>query len=338
MALFLGIDGGGSRTQACLGDERGRILAKAEAGPSNPTKVGMEGAKKEILRAVRAVLRKGSRRAARHHSELARQGEGRRRHEPLLLAVCAGVAGVDRAALSRPLLAWLRKAIPARHHLLVVDAAIGLHAALGTGVGMVVESGTGSIAFARDQRGKILRTGGWGSTFDDPGSGYDMGRKAIGAALRDFDGRGEHTVLTSRVCQALKLSHITGIPVRQFEPRDLAALVPMISEAARQGDRVARRLCEKAACELAQMALALGRHLGRRGVVPVVCFGGVFRSSPTVRRDFARYVHQHMPHARVRLLDREPVEGALAMARELVSGSSTPRRGEVNSPLHELGR
>ena len=218
--------------------------------------------------------------------------------------------------MSRPLLAWLRKAIPARRHLLVVDAAIGLHAALGTGVGMVVESGTGSIAYARDHRGKILRAGGWGATFDDPGSGFDLGRQAVGAALRDFDGRGEHTVLTSRVCRALKLSHITEIPLRKLEPRDLAALVPMISEAARQGDRVARRLCAQAACELARMALALGRHLGRRGTVPVFCFGGVFRSSSTVRRYFTRYLHQRMPRARVRLLRHEPVEGALAMARE----------------------
>jgi N-acetylglucosamine kinase-like BadF-type ATPase len=326
MAIFLGIDGGGSSTQACLGDERGRILAKAEAGPSNPTKVGMEGAKKEILRAARAVLQKVSKPATRRESPRAREGEDGRGHKPLLLAVCAGVAGVDRAALSRPLLAWLRKAIPARHHLLVADAAIGLHAALGTGVGMVVESGTGSIAFARDHRGKILRTGGWGSTYDDPGSGYDLGRRAIGAALRDFDGRGEHTVLTSRVCRALKLSHITEIPLRNFEPRDLAALVPMISEAARQGDRVARRLCAEAAWELAQMALALGRRLGRRGTVPVVCFGGVFRTSPTVRRYFTRYVHQRMPRARVRLLERQPVEGALDMARELAQCGFPPLR------------
>jgi hypothetical protein len=54
-------------------------------------------------------------------------------------------------------------------------------------------------------------------------------------------------------------------------------------------------------------------------MVPVVCAGGVFRSSPTLRRSFARYVHQRMPSARVRLLQREPVEGALAMARKLAT-------------------
>jgi N-acetylglucosamine kinase-like BadF-type ATPase len=99
----------------------------------------------------------------------------------------------------------------------------------------------------------------------------------------------------------------------------VAALFPLVSEAARQGDRVARRLCAQAAYDLAQLALALSRRLGRHGMVPVVCAGGVFSSSPALRRSFARYVHQHMPSARVRLLQREPVEGALAMARELGS-------------------
>jgi len=319
MALFLGIDGGGSRTQACLGDERGRILAKAEAGPSNPVKVGNEASRKELLRAARKVLRKGATQAVRHQPAAAGGGRGRRRQGPLLVAVCAGVAGVDRPAVSRPLLAWLRKAIPARHYLVTTDAAVALHAALGTTLGMIVVSGTGSIAYARNRRGQTLRAGGWGAAFDDLGSGYDVGRKAIMAALRDFDGRGEPTALTSRICQALKLPDITQIVLKKLDPQQVAALFPLVSEAARQGDRVARRLCAQAAYDLAQLALALSRRLGRHGMVPVVCAGGVFSSSPALRRSFARYVHQHMPSARVRLLQREPVEGALAMARELGS-------------------
>jgi len=229
------------------------------------------------------------------------------------------VAGVDRPAVSRPLLAWLRKAIPARHHLLATDAAIALHAALGTAAGMIVVSGTGSIAYARNRRGQTLRAGGWGASFDDLGSGYDLGRKAIMAALRDFDGRGERTLLTQRICRALQLTDITQIAPKNLDPQQVAALFPLVLEAARQGDRVARRLLAEAACDLAQLALALARRLGRCRMVPVVCAGGVFRSSPTLRRSFARCVHQRMPSARVRLLQREPVEGALAMARKLAT-------------------
>jgi N-acetylglucosamine kinase-like BadF-type ATPase len=319
MGLFLGIDGGGSRTQAYLGDERGRILAKAVAGPSNPMKVGIEEAKKELLRAARAVLRSATTAAMRDELPVVGAARGRHHHKPLLVAVCAGVAGVDRPAVSRPLLAWLRKAIPAGHHLLTTDMAIALHAAVGTAAGMIVEAGTGSFAYARDHRGRTLRAGGWGTLFDDLGSGYDVGRKAIMAALRDFDGRGERTLLTRRICRALQLTDITQIVQKNLDPKQIAALFPLVLEAARQGDRVAQQLLAEAACDLAQLALALGRRLGNRRVVPVVCAGGVFRSSPTLRRRFARHVHQRMPSARVRLLQREPVEAALAMARELAT-------------------
>jgi N-acetylglucosamine kinase-like BadF-type ATPase len=207
--------------------------------------------------------------------------------------------------------------------------AIALHAALGSAAGMIVESGTGSFAYARNRRGETLRAGGWGAAFDDPGSGYDLGRKAVMAALRDFDGRGKRTLLTQRICRALRLTDITQIVLKNLDPQQIAALFPLVLEAARQGDRVARRLLAEAACDLAQLALALARRLGLRRMVPVVCAGGVFRSSPTLRRSFARYVHQRMPYARVRLLQREPVEAALAMARESWVDNSPPFSGAL---------
>ena len=314
MTLFLGIDGGGTRTQAWLGDERGRVLARATAGPSNPTKVGLEAAKQELLRAAERALRKFSPAPGLGAAQTA--GVPRGRHPaPLLEAVCAGVAGVDRRVVSRPLSAWLRRALPARHHLLVTDAALVLQTALGDGPGMIVIGGTGSIAFARNGRGETLRAGGWGAAFDDAGSGYDVGRWAIQAALCDFDGRGQPTVLTARISKALRLANISQIASKKFEIKRVAALSTLVSEAVREGDRVARRLSAQAGADLAQVALALARRLGRQAALPIVCHGGVFRSNPTLRRSFAREVHRRLPSARVRLLLRPTVEGALALAR-----------------------
>ncbi len=227
------------------------------------------------------------------------------------------MAGVDRPSVGRPLLAWLRKAVPARHHLLVTDAEIALHAAVGTAAGMVVVAGTGSIAYARDSRGQTLRAGGWGASFDDLGSAYDLGRKAVMAALRDRDGRGEHTVLTQKICRAFHITDITQIVAKNLDPQQVAALFLLVCDADREGDRVARRLCREGARDLGQLALALARRMGLRRTIPVVCAGGVFRSSPTIRRTFARYVREAMPSAQVRLLQCEPAKGALSMAREL---------------------
>lgn len=149
MGCFLGIDGGGTRTAAWLADGEGKFLARAESGPSNPHKVGLGAAQREILKAFRTCLREAGFPVA----------AARAVRPPVLRAVCAGVSGIDRRALHRPLLAWMRRHLPARHYLLTSDAAIALAAAVRDAPGIIVIAGTGSIAFARDDQGKLLRAG-----------------------------------------------------------------------------------------------------------------------------------------------------------------------------------
>lgn len=302
MPYFLGMEGGGTCTTAWLADGRGRVLARTFSGPSNPLKVGIEVAQREILRAARRAIHQAGLRRSR------------------LEAVCLGMAGVDRPPVHRRLLAWLRRSIPARAHFLTSDAAVALQAALGNSPGIVVISGTGSIAYGRDERGRVLRSGGWGVPFDDLGSGYDLGRKAIAAALQALDGRGLRTILARKICRALGLRDITQVVLRALTPTEVAGLFPLVLEAARQGDRVARELLEKAGSDLAALAVALVKRFGwQRRVVPVICAGGVMRSSPPVRRSFARQLRQSAPRTRVLLLRRPAVEGALALACALAS-------------------
>ena len=204
--------------------------------------MGFRVAEREILKAFRACLREAGFPPA----------AARASRPPVVRAVCAGIAGVDRRAVHRPLLAWMRRHIPARRHLLTSDAAIALAAAVRNAPGIIVIAGTGSIAFARDDQGKLLRAGGWGIPFDDRGSGYDLGRKAVAAALEAFDGRGPHTILMDRICQHLDLGDITEIVSEQLEQQQVAALFPLVMEAAREGDLVARHLCDEAARDLAR--------------------------------------------------------------------------------------
>lgn len=317
MRYFLGIDGGGTRSTAWLAEESGRILARSVIGPTNPLKVGFAAAERELLRAARTVLRRAGLKPSA-------PGVSGRRPLPMLDAVCVGLAGVDRPQVHRRLFAWLRRAIPARFHLLTSDAAIALRAAIGDSPGVIVISGTGSIAYGRDDRGRVLRSGGWGVPFDDAGSGYDLGHKAIVAALRDYDGRGVYTQLSTKVCQALKLPDITQVVLKPLSPREIAALFPLVLEGARRRDFVAKQLCEEAGRDLADLAVALLKRLGwLRRVVPVVCAGGVFRASTRIRRSFSRQLRHHAPAARVLLLRHPPVEGALALARDLTNPTKT---------------
>jgi N-acetylglucosamine kinase-like BadF-type ATPase len=270
--------------------------------------VGLRAAEGEILKAFRACLRDAGFPPAAVRTS----------RPPVAHAVCAGIAGTDRQAMYRPLLAWMRRHIPARHYLLTSDAAIALAAAMRHASGIIVIAGTGSIAYARDDQGEVLRAGGWGIPFDDRGSGYDLGRKAVAAALEAFDGRGPHTLLMERICQHLRLGDITQVVSQHLEPQQVAALFPLVIESAREGDLVSSHLCDDAARDLAGLAVALLKRAGwTRRTTSVITTGGVFQSSILIRRAFARHLRRFAPQARVEMLARPPVEGALWLARTL---------------------
>ncbi len=300
MQYFLGIDGGGTGTTACVAARRGGILARFRAGPSNPVKLGPSVAIQHLLQAARGAIRQAG---------LQREKLG---------GLCAGVAGADQPEYHRKLLAAFRNSIPAHYYLLTTDGVIALEAALRGAPGVVVISGTGSIAYGRDGRGRTLRCGGWGSAFDDEGSGYDLGRKAIASALQSFDGRSPHTRLSMAICRSLELSRITDVAGIALPPHEIAALFPLIKQTARAGDRVARRLLEQAGSDLAELAWTLLKRIGgAKRDFSVVCAGGIFKASPRVRRSFSSHLHGVAPQARVELLRREAVRGALALARSL---------------------
>lgn len=337
MSHILGVDGGGTRTTAWLADGRGKIIARAVAGPSNPLKVGFEASQREILRAAKLAMRKAGlpqfvtalgacpafggeprKQKAVAQRPVKTAVADRRYSQFVLEAVVVGLAGVDRPPVYRKLFNWLRKAIPARHHLLTSDAAIAMRAAISDAPGIVVISGTGSIAYGQDGRGHVLRSGGWGALFDDAGSGYDLGRKAIIAALHDFDGRGPFTQLAARLRRALHIPDMTRVVLLPLTPQKIAGLFPLVLESARRRDFVAQKLCEEAGGDLADLAVALLKRLGwLRRAVPVVCAGGVFRASPRIRRSFAFHLHRRAPNARILLHRQPPVLGALALARDL---------------------
>jgi N-acetylglucosamine kinase-like BadF-type ATPase len=210
----------------------------------------------------------------------------------------------------------MRKNIQARRYLLTSDAAIALSAAFGDSPGVIVISGTGSIAYGRDAQGLVWRVGGWGIPYDDCGSGYEIGREAVAAALRAFDGRGTRTQLSALICRNLNLKSIDEIVSRQLVQQEIAALFPLVVKAASAGDRAARDICNFAAQDLAALAIPLLKKMASKNEnARMVVTGGVFESSLMICNAFKRSLRSHFPSVRVELLNRAPVEGALWLAR-----------------------
>ncbi len=152
------------------------------------------------------------------------------------------------------------------------DAEATMLGATGGKPGALLISGTGSIAYAHDGVGKIVRSGGWGHRAGDEGSGYWIGREVLRAIFRMEDGRGSLTSLKEEVLKELELDSVQELAGWLFGPKSsvdtVAKLSPVFNLCAQKGDQVALRIREQAANEL---ALLVGSVLQKCGLGEVAC-------------------------------------------------------------------
>jgi glucosamine kinase len=201
-------------------------------------------------------------------------------------ALVVGAAGAGREQEREELAAALRSEGIARRVSVTTDVEIALVAAFGDGAGIVVSAGTGSIAVARDRRGALHRLGGYGWQMGDEGSGYAIGRAALGAASRARDGRSPGTALERRVLEAARCADFDALVrwAAVATPGEVASLAPHVLEVAAAGDPVAQGIADYAARELSLLALLLAERLEGEGPVPVALTGGLLETIPTLRR------------------------------------------------------
>jgi len=298
-AVFLGADAGGSHSTVVVGT-RSDVLGRAD-GPGAAMRPS--GAAKSA-----AVLAETARRAA------AAAGL----HLPVERAV-VGAAGAGRAQEQRELEAALLEAGVAREVRVLADGEVALATAFGTGPGILVNAGTGSIAYARDPAGAVHRAGGYGWQLGDEGGGYWLGRRALDVAARAQDGRGEGSTLLARLLRALGLQHFDDLVrwTATATPTQMAALAPHVLNAAREGEGVARQAVDDAARELVDLAAALARHFPGTEPVPVALAGGLLLPQSPLTAAFRERLGTALKRARL-VPDRiDSALGALRLAAEL---------------------
>jgi N-acetylmuramic acid 6-phosphate etherase len=256
-AVFLGADAGGSHSTVVIGQPT-RVLGRAD-GPGAAMRPGN-------ATASAAVLADTARRAAAQAGvEL-----------PVECAV-VGAAGAGREQEQTELAAALLAVGVARRVRVLADGAVALSTAFHGGPGILVNAGTGSIAFARDPAGELHRAGGYGWQLGDEGGGYWLGRRALDVAARAQDGRGEGSTLLARLLGALGLQHFDDLVrwTATATPAQVAALAPHVLNAAREGEVVARRAVDDAAGELLELVATLVRFFPGTGPVAVAVTGGL---------------------------------------------------------------
>lgn len=161
MNLMIGVDGGGTKTELILIDAEGRTLASHVGPGCNPSQIGPERARAMLADALSALLAQAKTTPPPAISRTLLCMAGNRDFWRETAAALTGFGSVASIDDSRPV----------------------LELATGGRPGLVLHAGTGSFVAAHAPDGSIHYVGGLGWKLGDPGSGFDLGRRAIAVAM-----------------------------------------------------------------------------------------------------------------------------------------------------------
>lgn len=301
--LYLGVDGGGTKTQiALIGHDR-RVVAEGTAGASNPLRVGIETSVSNILAAVDH--------ACDHHN-LSR-GD--------IVSATLGLAGVRRADLRQRVRERIVSLMRIRSVEVITDAEIALYGIGRHRAGLVIIAGTGSVCIGQDPKGRKFSAGGWGPIAGDEGGGAGIALNALHRIAKASDGRGPATALSDIAVDYFRAGRIENLSVAIYAPQvdnaRIAGFARFVSETAAAGDEVAIDILREAGYELGISAVAVIRNLGlQRTKVPIGLVGSVFKSGGLVTDSLLETVRKVAPKAF--LLDEliHPAHSAAQMSFE----------------------
>lgn len=269
---YIGIDSGGTKTAFTLFDKDLARVDSLTLGTTHFQQAGYDGMERLLVQGI---------------SELAR------RNGVDEFGLGFGIAGFgEEAEVAERIRECVARVAGGRPYTLVNDGEAALAASLALGDGIVLESGTGSIAFGiRD--GRVGRCGGWGHQVGDEGSGWWIGKRLLEAFSRECDGRAPRGALHDVVMDELGLGEEFDIigyarDVLAEDRTKVAALGRLAARAAEAGDPEALGIYEAAARELAELAAVLARDLfGGAGPVDVTYVGGTFKTGELILRPLA---------------------------------------------------
>jgi glucosamine kinase len=302
--IVIGIDGGGSKTHAMVADEQGRTIAET-VGPGSAVRPGRaEHSANVIAEVVRDAL------ASCEMTHVT----------PRVLSI--GVAGAGRETERNELWQALVSRDLAAELVIHSDFSIALDDAFADGPGVLLISGTGSVAFGRGPTGATSRCGGWGPVCGDEGSGAWIGRRALSVVTAAADGREPETALTGAILTAAQINETSDLIgwAANAAPAQLASLAPVVLSVADAGDLRANAIVSLAVEELVLHVRALARQLfgDERAALPIALSGGMLSRGTTLRKRLEHRLKSAVPGGQLRTDVVIPARGAVRAALRIL--------------------
>ncbi len=273
--MFLGVDGGGTKTAYALIDSQGAIRASHLTGSVSHLSDGVARATALLVEGTGAVLTKGATDAAR-----------------ITFAYFGLPSYGEDSATTAQMDAMPSSLLDATRYRCGNDMVCSWAGSLGCRDGISVVAGTGSIAYG-EYAGRTARAGGWGELIGDEGSAYWIAREGMNLFSRMSDGRAARGPLHALVRERLGIDIDLDVCARIYGDSAItrgafAQFARLVHDAANAGDVEARAIFLRAANELAATVLAVRRSLAVPDtvVLPVSYSGGAFAGSPALVGDF----------------------------------------------------
>jgi N-acetylglucosamine kinase-like BadF-type ATPase len=304
--LFLGVDGGGTKTHFVLVDRDGNLVASCEGPSSYHLEIGIDGLRDVLADGLATLFHQaGIDGGAIAHAFFGLPAHGE-----------DSVAQVLLDAMPEPLLGH-------RRYRCGNDMVCAWAGSLGGEDGINIVAGTGSIGYG-ERRGKSARAGGWGEVFSDEGSAYWIAVQGLNIFTRMSDGRLPRGPLYDAFRTELDLGPDLDLCAKVMNTHtrgSIAAMSQLVDRAAQGGDISAIRIFDEAARELAGIAEVVRRALEFEPdePAPLSYSGGVFNAGALILGPFRRHLAERSGAYRLQAPVVTPSGGAAIYAAKLAA-------------------
>jgi N-acetylglucosamine kinase-like BadF-type ATPase len=306
MSYIIGIDGGGTKTHCLLTKLDGTIVNECYGGPSNFLVQGITPVAETLLKLITSCC---------ENSKVSLEE---------ISIVLLGTTGAGRRSDAERLEQGFSDFLAVKNVKLKLfrvesDARIALEGAFSGKPGSILIAGTGSIMFGKDAQGNIHRVGGFGRFLGDEGSGYMLGKKGLVAVSKEFDGRGNKTLISQLVKEKFRIDSseilITEIYKNNF---DIASVAPIVIQAAEKNDELALRVIEDETDELVLHISTMQKKLNEE-LLLVSFIGGIITNKNIYSDTLRKKINTKLSSIVVKDAENSPSMGAVLMAKKIIN-------------------
>ena len=309
---IIGVDGGGTKTEAVAYDLEDEVLASSISGFGNII-LQFDHAMDNIIKAIDQCMYK-------------LDSERRNCQCVFIFLGLAGIASAHNINLVEEKL-FNKYKIPVK---VTTDAHIAHGALLKGEDGILTISGTGSISYGVCG-GNIERTGGWGHLLGDEGSGYYIAIEAFKSIVYEEDHKLPKSKFTEAILDRLGVKEPNDIKtfIYSSSKGDIASLVPVIVEKANQGDEKAINILKDAGKALALNTILLCRNLSMESQVKVGIKGSILTKINFVREEFQKELEEKLEGVTIIDDNVSPTKGAYYLAKKLIEDKDSSYGGKI---------